>query len=80
MISLAIMLFVIGAVCIGAGIAVILKPTLGWYSQQQWKFKDEVPEPSESYISFRKFTGLFILLVGVMFVIGGVLNCLQASQ
>jgi uncharacterized membrane protein HdeD (DUF308 family) len=70
------MLFIFGVVSVGAGILIILKPTMGWYSQQ-WMFKDDIPEPSDTFISIRKFIGIIVLIVGLLLIAGGVMNTIQ---
>ncbi|WP_138495162.1 DUF6199 family natural product biosynthesis protein [Paenibacillus pinistramenti] len=75
MIGLAITLFICAAMFIAGGIVMILKPAIGWYSQQ-WRFKEDIPEPSDTYLSVRKFLGVFLICAGVLFLAGGILNCL----
>ncbi|GGA21135.1 DUF6199 family natural product biosynthesis protein [Paenibacillus physcomitrellae] len=74
MIGMAIFDMILGVIILGLGILMIVKPTLGWY-QQQWRFKEDISEPSDTYISSRKLLGIIILLVGLIFIAGGIMNC-----
>ncbi|ANS75081.1 hypothetical protein AWM70_11110 [Paenibacillus yonginensis] len=74
MIGMAIFYMILGVIILGLGILMIVKPALGWY-QQQWKFEEDLSEPSDMYISLRKLLGIIILFVGLIFIAGGIMNC-----
>lgn len=69
-------LFIIGVMLIGGGILSLAKPDLGW-ENQRWKFKNFDAEPSEAYISYKKFLGVLFIVAGALCWIFSVLTLLQ---
>ncbi|AZK46923.1 DUF6199 family natural product biosynthesis protein [Paenibacillus lentus] len=73
--SFAISLILIGLLTIGIGIFSFLRPTFGWRMSEGWKVKGE-SEPSDMYIDSVKLSGVVAIMLGSIFLIGGILNLL----
>lgn len=73
--SLAISLIIMGLPIIALGIFSYLKPTFGWRRSEGWKVKGD-SEPSDMYIDSVKLGGIVAMMLGSIFLIGGILNLL----
>lgn len=66
-------LILIGVLVIAVGIFSIRRPTFGWRMNEGWKVKGD-SEPSSTYISMVKFSGLITIIIGTLLFLGGLLN------
>ncbi|WP_340024320.1 DUF6199 family natural product biosynthesis protein [Paenibacillus sp. FSL K6-1096] len=64
-----------GLALIAAGIYIRTNPTSGWRMSEGWKTKGDA-EPSDAYISSRRFTGAVLFWIASFFIVMGILSLL----
>lgn len=72
---LAIFLLIAGFLLIAWGIFTVRNPAFGWRMNEGWKVKGE-SEPSYSYMERVKIGGVVTIVMGSLFIVGGILNLL----
>ncbi|MFF2888284.1 DUF6199 family natural product biosynthesis protein [Paenibacillus sp. NPDC057967] len=61
----------IGLIFIAFGILYLVKPDFAWYINESWKVKDD-SEPSQGYLMMTRSGGIVLIIVGTIFLIGGI--------
>lgn len=64
-----------GLILNAAGLYLRKNPTIGWRMNEGWKTKGDA-EPSDAYISSRRFSGAVLLWIGSFIIVMGILSLL----
>lgn len=63
------MYILLGIITIIIGVMMIAKPRMIYEFTERWKNSSH-SEPSESYVRYTKFNGIWIVIVGVVLTLG----------
>lgn len=70
-----IIILIYGIAINAFGLYIRRNPTFGWRMSEGWKTKGDA-EPSDAYISSRRFSGAVLLWIGSFFIVMGILSLL----